>query len=322
VSSNSVLEWLLASGDPSLRYHVLRDLEGRPETDPEVRATRQEIGQTGWAAELLKLQLPEGQWANPDTSASALYRPKYISTNWCLLVLAELGAHREDPRVARGAELLLSRYADPTDDEMGGTGSEVCVTGNAVRMMARFGYEDDPRVRRAIDWLIASQKEDGGWHCFPSSTGTLDAWEALAAFAALPPSHRSEAMHRSIDRGLEFFLSHALMHEGSEPYAPWLRLHYPTHYYYDVLVGLEIATSLGRGDDRRLGPALAWLESKRDPSGRWPLDALHPDMELDDDEAEHGVRVPFCPMGFEVPGHPSRWITLRALTVLHRAGRG
>ncbi|HYA54279.1 MAG TPA: prenyltransferase/squalene oxidase repeat-containing protein [Thermoplasmata archaeon] len=321
MSSNSVIGWLLAGGDPSVRYHVLRDLEGRPDSDPDLRAARQEIGQKGWAAEILKLQLPEGQWASPGTTSAELYRPKYVSSNWCLLFLSELGASRADPRVARGAELLLSRYSEPSGGDMGGPDSEVCVTGNAVRMLTRFGYGDDPRVRRAIDWLLATQKEDGGWHCFPSETGTLDGWEALAAFASIPPDHRSEAMRRSIDRGLEFFLNRALMHEGPEPYAPWLRLHFPTHYYYDVLVGLEIVTALGRGDDRRLAPALAWLESKRDASGRWPLDALQPDMELTEQEVEEGIRVPYCPLGFEVPGHPSRWITLRALTVLKRVGR-
>jgi hypothetical protein len=314
-------KWLLEGGDPSVRYRALRNLEDRPESDPEVVAARREIGRTGWAAGILKLQLPGGQWVSPGTTMEELYRPKYAATNWCLLALAELGATRSDPRVAKGAELLLERAADPADDGMGGAGSEVCFTGNCARMMTEFGYGEDPRVLRAVDWLVSAQKDDGGWHCFPSPTGTFDAWEALAAFASIPTARRSAEVRSAVDRGLEFFLSRGLLREGPEPYAPWLRLHYPTHYFYDALVGLEVATSLGRADDPRLGPALDWLEGKRGPDGRWNLDALHPDVEEDEEYLQKGVPQPHFRMGFEHPGRPSRWITLRALTVLRRTGR-
>jgi len=321
MSTPEVTAWLLDSGESSVRYRVLRDLEGRPESDAEVVSARNEIGRKGWAASLLQHQLPTGQWMSPGTSMEELYRPKYVSTNWCLLALAELGATRGDPRVAKGAELLLQRASDPLDDGLGGSGSEVCFTGNCVRMMNLFGFGGDVRIRRAIDWLVSAQKADGGWHCFPSDTGTLDAWEALAAFASIPPAHRSKEVDSAISRGLEFFLERGLMNEGAEPYGPWLRLHYPTHYYYDVLVGLEIAADLGRVGDPRLGPALDWLELRRDGRGRWSLDALHPDLEVDDELREKIVQGPYFPMAFEAVGRPSRWITLRALRVLRRCGR-
>ena len=319
---SAVTDWLLASGEPSVRYRWLRDVLDRPENDPEVAAARKEIGRTGWAAELLKLQLPDGQWVSPGTSGDDLYRPKYAASNWCLLALSELGATRADPRVAKGAELLLEKANAASFDGLGGAGSEVCFTGNCVRMMTRFGYWEDARVQRALAWLISAQKNDGGWHCFPSETGTLDAWEALAAFATIPAKDRSGLLWSTIDRGLEFFLERRLMDEGASPYGPWRRLHYPVHYYYDVLVGLEVVTSLGRGNDPRLRPALDWLEAKRGPDGRWNLEALHPDVENDDPYLLQGVRSPYFPLAFEYVGRPSRWVTLRALTVLRRAGRG
>jgi hypothetical protein len=303
-----------------VRYRVLRELLDRPESDPEVGAARKEIGAKGWAAEILTRQLPGGQWVNPGTTSRELYVPKYTAANWCLILLSELGADRSDPRVARGAELLLDRFGDPTHDSLGGDESEVCITGNCVRMMTRLGYGDDARIQRATRWLVTAQKSDGGWHCGPFETGTLDAWEALAAFASIPAPRRSPEVDRAVDRGLEFFLERGLMTEDGRTYAPWLRLHYPNHYYYDVLVGLDIVTALGRGSDPRAAPALDWLEGKRDSHGSWPLEALNPDLEPDDDYLDHQP-TPYYPVGLEHVGRRSRWVTATALLVLQRAGR-
>lgn len=311
--------WLLKDSDPSVRYRVLRELLDRPEHDPEVVAARKEIGVKGWAADLLARQLPQGQWVTAGTTARDIYRPKYASTNWNLLVLSDLGVTRSEPRLARAAELVLDRYGSAEFDELGGKDSEACCTGNDVRMMNRFGYGEDPRVVRATEWLVSSQKRDGGWHCFPSETGTLDSWEPLAGLAAVPEARRTSEIRKAIDRGLEFYLERQLMNEDGGTYAPWFRLHYPVHYYYDVLVGLDMVTALGKGDDPRLAKALEWLEKRRNADGSWNLDALHPDVE--GEEFREGLGTPYYAFGLEIPGYPSRWITATALTVLKRMGR-
>src|SRR5256712_6909433 len=123
--------------------------------------------------------------------------------------------------------VVLGRRRSLPAGELGRLGSEVCITGNAVRMLLRFGYTKHPQLKPAIDWLVRHQKKDGGWHCFRSATGTLDCWEALAAFAALPPVSRSPDVLRSIDRVAEFDLMRHLFREGQTLYAPWFRLHYP-----------------------------------------------------------------------------------------------
>ncbi len=246
-----------------------------------------------------------------------LYYPKYVTTNWQILVLGELGLAHDNEGARRACGLILDRYSGP-DDELGGSGSEVCFTGNAVRYLRHFGLGEDPRVVRGVDWLIDSQKADGGWHCFPSDSGTLDGWEALAAFAEIPVPQRSQRMRRAIERGAEFYLERGLLHEDEPPYAPWTRLHYPVHYYYDVLVGLEMLTRLGYGKDRRLVPALRQLEERRNEDGTWNIDAPHPDI---GPTAAYQLRPPYYPVVFESPGTPSRWITVRALAVLDRAER-
>jgi Prenyltransferase and squalene oxidase repeat len=318
MNDDPLFRWLLEGTDPSVRYRVLRELLDRPEDDPDVVSARAEIGTTGWAASLLGLQFPDGRWSTPGSTARELYVPKYIATNWRLLVLADLGLTRTHPSVARGAQLLLDAEGVP-EGGLGGTSSEVCFTGNCVRMFRQFGYGDDPRVRASTEWLLATQKKDGGWHCSKkSNTGTLDCWEALAAFATFPRTARSPELQRSIERGAEFYLERALVQEGPFPYAPWSRTHYPVHYYYDVLVGLDVLSRLGYGNDPRLGPALNWLLERRNRDGSWNLDALHPDLPPDE---KYQVETPYYPFVLEPPGRPSRWVTLTALTVLRRSGR-
>lgn len=317
-----VLRWLLSPEQPASRYRVLRDLMGRSEDDRDVRASRREIPRKGWARALLARQKPAGHWESPDD----LYRPKYLSTIWNFQVLAELGVTRDHPAFARTCELFLDQYARKgggfDSPPANGGRTELCVSGNVTRALLLAGYGDDQRVRAGLDWLVRTQLPDGGWHCFPQVSfgrGTLDCWEGLNAFAALPPERWSPAIRRSIERSAEFYLRHELLRQGRSSYAPWRRLHFPRHYYYDVLVGLDMLTALGFGGDLRLGRALAVLESKRRPDGTWVIDRSHPDLGPGAGyDPPPGVR----PLVLERPGTPSRWVTGTALRIRQRAAVG
>jgi hypothetical protein len=316
-SAGSVVDWLLEDSQPSVRYLTLTRLLRTPDSDPEVRATRARIPGVGWAADLLADQLSNGGWP----SDKSLYWPKYLSTNWKLLVLSDLGITRDDPRIARACERWMDSFAK-SDGGFGGGGSRghLCATGNTVRALIRFGYEDEPRVLAGLDWMVRAQAKLGGWSCFASGRN-LDSWEPLSAFAAYPRSKWTPEMERAVARGAEFFLSRELHIQGA-PYAPWERFHYPVHYYYDLLVGLDALTGLGYGNDPRLGYALGRLRSKRRPDGRWNLDAVHPDVEGSMAAwFESHPRDRPTPLALEAAGQPSKMVTLTALGVLDAVER-
>ena len=307
----------MEESQPSVRFLALTQLLGKSLVDPDVQATQARIASAGWAADILAQQRPSGCWASDAT----LYTPKYASTNWMLLVLSDLGITIEDPRVARGCDVWIERMskADGGFGIDGSRSSHYCTLGNMARALVRFGYADHPQVRSSFDWLVEHQAKLGGWSCWGSGRN-LDSWEGLSAFAVLPRSRWRTDMTRAVERAAEFFLSRELYRQGDH-YAPWFRFHYPAHYYYDLLVGLDCLTALGYVDDPRLAFALDHLKRRRNPDGSWNLDAVHPDVEGKIAEwfDAHPRHRPI-PLALETVGQPSKMVTLTALKVLQRVG--
>ena len=320
-----VLDWLLEKNQPAVRYYTLVDLLGKRRDDPEVQEAYAQIPRRGWAKDLLDLQKPEGYW-EPEKPLwtkdllgwiEFLYRPKFIATNWRALVLADLGLTSKDRRIKKIADLFFA-YKLVLGSSFNFFTEEACIVGNTARMLTRFGYVDDYRVHKLYDRLLEDQREDGGWNCFRPDRGTLDNWEPLAAYAALPRQKRTRKIERSIARGAEFYLARKLFQEGRGKYAPWFRFHYPQHYYYDILIGLDVLTQLGYASDARMRPALKLLEEKRQGDGTWLLDKIHPDLGPGVVESPFGVEEGVKPFALEEAGKPSKWITLLALRVLKR----
>lgn len=309
------MAWLLGTDQPGIRARTLTELLGRPVSDPEVRSARAAARTSGWAAEILAARDPEGGW----NDGGSQYRPKYTSTNWRMLVLSDLGVDRTDPTVAAACERWMAGF--PTKD--GGLGGNstgtphLCVAANMARALVRLGYGDDPRVRRTYDWLVGVADPKGGWSCFGSGRN-LDSWEPLSAFAVYPRARWTAEMDATVQRGVEFFLDRELHHQGS-PYAPWYRTHYPIHYYYDLLVGLDVVTALGGAHDRRLAYGLTWLRSRRRRDGRWNVDAVHPDV-TGALARRFAARPNDRPIPWELEriGGPSKLVTLTARQVLRR----
>lgn len=318
MTSKAALNWLLEEAQPAVRYLALTQLVGKPENDPEVQAAKQQIPSAGWAADILARQNRDGTWG----PSGSLYQPKYWSTNWTLLILSDLGLTRDNPQIAKACETWIRGFAK-SDGGFAMDGSKkghLCTTGNTARALVRFGYVDHPKVRSAFEWLAENRDKKGGWSCFGSGRN-LDSWEGMSAFAVYPRAKWTEGMKKAVELGAEFYLERELHRQGSH-YEPWYRFHYPVHYYYDLLVGLDFMTALGYGDDPRLRHAIAHLERKRRRDGRWNLDAVHPDLEgkMAEWYEKNPKRRP-TPFALENVNEPSKVITIRSMLVLDRLAK-
>lgn len=298
---SATLNWLL-DGDAAVRWQVLRDLNHASEV--EVASEREKIATSGWGAQLLALQDPDGRWAG------ALYSPKWTSTTYTLLLLHWLGLPGGNEQALSGCRILwdgASFYGDGLNLAKTVREPETCITGMLVLLAASFGYRDD-RIDPTVEWLLRQQLADGGWNCesirsgsrhgsFHTSISVLDALLAYRSPGGTVPVDAAMAA------GREFFLEHALYrshHSGQVVDEAFSRFPFPPQWHFDVLRGLEHFRSSGAARDPRLGDAVQVLRDTRRSDGRWPVHRQHP--------GRYWFKL-------EEPG-PSRWATLRALRVL------
>ena len=130
------LPWLLDEESPAVRHLALRDLLGRPNDDPDVRAARDAAALTDPIASILAAQNPAGWWVKP----GAGYSPKYTGTVWQLIFLDQLGADPEEPRVRAACDYVLAHSQART----GGFG----MLGRRQRNQAAAARHGDPLPQR------------------------------------------------------------------------------------------------------------------------------------------------------------------------------
>jgi hypothetical protein len=322
--ADKVTEWLLEIDNPSVRYLTLTSLLDKPDDDKKVTEAKKAIMAYGVVPEILALQNEDGSWGLPEM----FYRNKYAGTVWTLMVLAEMGADKDDPRIKKTCEFILKHAQEP---ESGGfsccesvktgaglpSGVVPCLTGNMVYTLIKLGWLSDERLTKAIDWIVKYQRTDDGVEnapsgapyekyamCWGKHSCHMGVAKALKALAAIPPENRSEAVNNKIDEMAEYFLTHHIYkksHNLSEISRPgWLKFGFPLMYQTDILELLEMFVFLGIKDERLID-AVEIIKSKQLPDGTWKLE-----------NSNNGKMI----IRIENKGKPSKWITLKALNVL------
>jgi len=338
----SPIEWLLEEENPSVRYFTLRDILGKGENDAQVISARRAISSSAIVDKIFAKQKLEGYWEEPYTP----YLPKYKSSYWQIMILGYLGMDRAVSRVEKACEhifqfqtadgafisqtreTLLKEYElrskrgrklPPTDDWVSSIMVEQqlsCLTGNMAAALIRLGYENDPRVHKALRWLVNIQNRDGGWLCPYWRAHIRDKHGCfygticpLEAFSEAKKGNLTEDMEETIKRGAEFMLMHRLFKADHHDYKvinkAWLNLSFPWFYGYNILRGLDVLTKLGIVEDDRLKDAVDVLLQKRQKDGTWILE---------------NAPIGRMQANIEAKGKPSKWITLIALRVLKCIG--
>lgn len=332
--NKETLNWLLEPASPGVRYLVLRDLMDLAKNDPVLLASQIEAHKGGPIATVIDYLHPEGYWARKGPG----YNPKYRSSDWSIILLAQLGATvDQDERIRMACNCLLESNLTPAG-QFTATGAPSgtidCLQGNLCWALPELGF-DDPRLDKALDWMARTVTGEGvapasdthaqvryyaykcgpNFACGPNNKQPC-AWGAvkvMLAFSRLPAEKHTETIDRAIQAGVDFLFStdpakaDYPVSTADKPSRNWWKFGFPVFYVTDLLQNVEALAGLGYGSDPRLKKSIDLIREKQDQYGRWSL------------EYDYNGKTW---VNFGEPRLPNKWVTLRALRVLKTCNAG
>lgn len=339
MSHSLVIERLLQSDEPSIRWKIKVNFLGMDRDSGEIQALEHEIKQSSRVKAILQHVDVSGI-----LQGSRGVYDKWQGAHWVLMTLADIGYPRNDqalypmvdevlktwlaPRFFN--EFVVERKADVyshTHDAipvMEGR-HRTCTSqqGNALYSVLRLGLEDE-RIHQLAERLRYWQWPDGGWNCDKEPSAhtstfihTLYSMRALALYAQHTSDAESMAAAR---RAAEFFLKRRLykrISNGTVIAREFVKLHYPLYWHYDILGALKIFAEINFTDDKRFTDALDLLEEKALPSGGWPTESRY----YKKVSSAFDLGNDYVDWGGTSTRKLNEWVTADALYVLQRFGR-
>ena len=330
-----IVEQLMNSDDPCVRYRTLVDVCGMSPASPQASKLRKAIRSSSRVERMLS---PRGQ----NGRLPGVY-DKYTGAHWALADLADIGyptgdtsliplrdqvyekwlapAHTAERIVERESARYKSRPGVPIIDGR----ARRCASqeGNALYATLALGLADERADQLAAN-LIRWQWPDGGWNCDRKTAARTSSFhETLLPLRGLvwhAKQTRSTASQEAVERSANFLLNRRLfrrLHDGSIIRDSFLSLRYPHYWVYDILIALKVIVEAGFIGDPRCQEALDVLESKRLADGGWRAEGKH--YRVVDEPTHGGTLVEWGPVSRKKVMNP--FVTLDALYVLRAAGR-
>jgi hypothetical protein len=333
----TLVQELLRSKEPSLRWKARVRVLEEPRGSAKVRALEEQVRRSARATALLG---PSRRPYRPGTARNVYYH--WQGLQWVLASLADLGYPPGDPSLGPLRDRVLELWMRPSyraqfvastaSASHRGFGVPLiegrarrCASqqGNALYFLTELGL-DDGRLGTLASWLRGWQWPDGGWNCDrrpeADSSSFMETLTPMLGLQAHAEASGDQEARRAARRASEVFLSRQLYLRRSDgtPMDPhFTRLHYPLYWHYDILGGLKAMARLGRLSDPRCRRALDLLESLELPSGGWPATEKYY-RQVSRQFRATCESVDWGPIGSR---HANPWVTADALYVLRSAGR-
>ena len=155
--------------------------------------------------------------------------------------------------------------------------------------------------------------EDPNNGCWGRHTCYRGVLPLVKALAIVPTELRSAETDRKLEEGVDFILIHRVYQRSRNPGKPMnaklTQLTFPPFYWPDLVEVLLILTDMDIRD-RRMEASVAYLQKKRARDGTWKLQRTY------NERSKHDIFDVIVPLEERLA--PSKWVTLRALTVLKR----
>lgn len=331
---NDSLQWLLESENPGVRYLALRDLfDLSPDgANAKLKTARKSAHKEGPIALVLSKMEQEGYWVK----AGPGYNPKYRSTVWSLILLAQLGASAsEDKRIMQACNYLLDHMCQggqfTTTTSGAPSGTVDCLQGNLLWALMELGC-DDSRMDKAYEWMARTVTGDGiapmevrdapvryyAYKCGPGFACGVNnklpcAWggvKVMLALSKVPAKKRTPLIKKAIKQGVDFVFgidpstAKYPTRLGDKPNRAWWKFGFPVFYVTDLLQLAEAMVNLGYGNDKRMHSTLDLIRERQNEDGQWLMEYDYTGKTW---------------LDFGETKQPNEWVTLRALKVLRGA---
>ena len=336
-SRERVIDALLTSAEPSIRWKTRVAVLGESPASRRLRALREEIRTSSRVHALLSRRTHLGR---PGTARQVYY--KWQGLHWVLASLADLGYPEGDDSlfpirdrvVAFWTDARYFHEFDAKNEAAAYRGRGVprmrgryrrCASqqGNALRAVMLLRLDDD-RADVLAERLLHWQWPDGGWNCDrhpeADTSSFHETWLAMLGLAVYGSARKHRGATDAAQRATQVFLKRRLfkrVSDGTVMQRDFVRLHYPHYWHYDVLAGLTAMAQLGRIRDRRCAEALDLLEERRLADGGWPADARYYKVS----PRAMVTNADYMEWGKTSRSRMNEWVTVEALTALATARR-
>jgi hypothetical protein len=280
----NTIQWLLEDDNPSVQYRTLKEVLNYDDETPEIQRIKAAILKSQPVQSLLEKMHPDGYWLQKNLRTKRIVGDgveygSFGTTHFCLAYLAELGLDRTQPQVEKAVNRYLS--LQQPDGDWYWYRNLSCLIGYNIRTLVRLGFQDDDHVKRAIELLIKTCREDGGYLCGihegKYKTRSVKSCirgsvKALLAFSEFPVYWD----HPRCRQLQNYFLDRGGIFQSAHPGVPVNKdmqcLSFPITWRANVYEVLYALSKMGYGRDERLQAAWTALENKSDPAGRYYLD--------------------------------------------------
>ena len=336
MNTKSIINQLLNSDEPSIRWKTRVNVLGESPDSPKIKKLQLEIKNSPRVKALLAHKNSKGKIISP----RSVY-DKWQGAHWILASLADIGYPAGDKSLFTARDQILDcwlsdyyykefevqskekSYLKAGVPVMNGRyrrcGSQ---QGNALYALLKLGL-DTERIDNLVERLLHWQWPDGGWNCDrnPSADSssfmeTLLPFRGLALYAKLRKNKKAKAAAK---RASEVFLSRKMfkrISDGRVIHNEFISLHYPLYWHYDILGGLKVMAEAGFIKDRRCHDALDLLEQKMLPSGGWPAEKRYYKV-----SKSFKLASDYADWGGTSKKKMNKWVTVDALYMLKEAGR-
>lgn len=351
----SAVEFLAQCSLPAVRLHAARSLSIARRFGP-VRALRDEAERDMFARDvrdLFLLPYAEARRTGRLRGRASGVLGSALSSNASVAMNALLarGCHQPGDSLRFILGDMLSRvhpdgycYEPHQEDDLRraphrGVGPFLLVTAVYVRYLIAFGQGRDPRVRRALDWLVSRQDRDGAWRAGPPGDlrGDVESYlltRAVAeAFSELPV--QSMRRYAAARRRLASAWANRILPDFGDPDAVLTSLNVTSdpqgrgrggpleeipfrvadRILYFALEDLWLAAKVGAAPDHpHLTPWLEWLRDSQLADGSWRLGdpSLRERLLVSDPNGRLRAEALYL---------TDEWITLRGAQILQLVAR-